>query len=174
MGNTASTIGDSIQACTDRVGIVWVTILLALFYLVLWACSVAAIAVQIANDGKSGAATFSLIMGFLSPLAHLAIVLTGVSFIEGYIQYPVPPRMLFFGVDLAHFLALGMTIGGAAANPSLAMAANFVLVLAQSAVQYRSYVLVRDVWAGRRDGRTGELYEPTEEAEEYVVEYEEE
>ncbi len=143
MGAAASSVGETLQQVVDRAGVLLQAAVLNLLYVVLVSLCLAAIF----NGGA-----FASLMGLLAPLVHLGVVVAGLTLVDGLVLYPLTPRSLYFTADVAHFVAFGLALGGTAATATGACA---LLVLAELPILYRNYVLVADVWRGRRDGRTG-------------------
>lgn len=90
---------------------------------------------------------------------HFLLFALGYLLAPGYQPYPVQPRWAFLLADGVQACALGVATGVYIADPytrAAPMAATIVTMAAQLLCFYKTFTLVTDVRAGRRDDRTGE------------------
>ncbi len=103
---------------------------------------------------------FAAITVFVTSGLHFGLTAFGFAVIPEYDAYPVGYTWAYLFSDLFQSGALGAAIATRALDPShrpALVAACIVTMCAQILCFYKTYTLVTDVWAGRRDRITGKL-----------------
>tara|TARA_B110000046_G_C13009346_1_gene405957 strand:- start:1071 stop:1541 length:471 start_codon:yes stop_codon:yes gene_type:complete len=101
---------------------------------------------------------FAMYTVFVTSGLHFVLTALGFAVMDGYEAHPVDPVWAFLFADYLQAGALGAAVASYALEPterSAAYAATGVTMAAQLLCFYKTYSLVTDVRAGRRDRFTG-------------------
>ena len=123
--------------------------------------SLAALICMGAFPNEQWAATFAAVTVFVTSGLHFGLTGLGYVAVPDYVVYPVAPEWAFLVADVVQAGALVATIASFAIDSSARgglVAASIVTMCAQILCFYKTYVLVTDVQAGRRD-KTGRKME---------------
>ena len=134
-------LGSWIEILVDKIGTFWSVIISSLIVVVFTFFSAVAIVQTIAGNNL----VLGQITAILTPVVHFASTFIGLQFVEGFVRYPVEPKKLFWSVDVTYWLILGGSVG--ITSSFFVLFANFVLIIANSAIIYRNYIIYREISA---------------------------
>ena len=148
------------KSCLDSVGATYMNIAVGVLYFLFFLFALISVILLVGNSDKSGPLAFAFVSVLLSAGIHFTMVLGAISIVDGYVLYPVEPRILYASADVAIGLAFGLVTGSYLVDSQATAVPVFggcMLVIAYGIVLYKVVVVVRGVMHGTRHSKTGEL-----------------
>ena len=99
---------------------------------------------------------------YFSTISHFTLTGAGFLLLSNYNPYPILPTVFLF-LDLAQATALGAVVGASPSSgdsewrDAVLAYGCWVVILANLACMYKSYILWSDLRMGKRNTKTGEL-----------------
>ena len=161
MGNAASTIGPRVRSCLDAIGAVYINLILGALYTTFLGVELAAaILVVGAGADETWQTAFAFGFAMASAVVHFGIMLGALGVVDGYVLYPVEPRMLYAFTDVVIGLTFGLVTGAYlmdATAKTMPTVGSVLLTMAYGVVLYKIVIIVRGVMNNTRDRKTGQL-----------------
>lgn len=122
-------VGGSIVEWSVHIG-------LAVVYLTFLGLCIGALVALFAQ--QPGSIAFGIIAGVVAAVGHFLVVVLGISLIDGYVMYPVYPRLLYVLADAGTGVAAGLILGDAGTDSNgMLILTNLALALAMALQLWR-------------------------------------